>query len=166
MLTLVLVLPALVILFLHGFAENHFQLPFFVPITDSAGKVLMTGKDTVFYRVPNTDQNKIKIVSFFDEKASKQLLQQYARVEKLATAEVSVETVNSDNVEKQATNVYRVVPLKKAKTFTTIPYNEQFILLDKQGFIRGFYDGTDPEEIDRLTAEVKILLDIYKKEED
>ena len=58
-----------------------------------------------------------------------------------------------------------MVPLKKAKSAETIPYTEQFILVDKQGYIRGFYDGTDPEEVDRLMAEVKILLDIYKKEE-
>ena len=68
MLTLVLVLPALVILFLHGFAENHFQLPYLVPVTDSSGIISMNGKDTVFYQVPSADRGQIKIISFFMNK--------------------------------------------------------------------------------------------------
>ena len=164
MLTLVLVLPALVILFLHGFAENHFQLPYLVPVTDSSGRVSMNGKDTVFYQVPNTKQNQIKIVSFFSNNVSNQLAQQYLRVEKLASEEVLLERITGSDAEKEAIQKYRAVPLKKAKSLETIPYNEQFVLLDKKGYIRGFYDGTNPEEVDRLTAEVKILLDIYKKE--
>jgi protein SCO1/2 len=164
-LTLVLVLPALVILFLHGFAENHFQLPYLVPITDSSGRISMNGKDTVFYQVPDTDRGKIKIISFFTKTTSKQLVQQYSRVEKLASSEVFLANIDGNEAEKEATQKYRVPPLKKEKSLETIPYNEQFVLLDKQGFIRGFYDGTNPEDVDRLTAEVKILLDIYKKEQ-
>ncbi len=165
MLTLVLVLPALVILFLHGFAENHFQLPYLVPVTDSSGIISMNGKDTVFYQVPSADRGQIKIISFFMNNASNQLVQQYSRVEKLASEEVRLERITGSGAEKAATQKYRVTPLKKAKSLETIPYNEQFVLLDKKGYIRGFYDGTNPEEIDRLTAEIKILLDIYKKEQ-
>lgn len=165
MLTLVLVLPALVILFLHGFAENHFQLPYLVPLTDSSGKVSINGKDTVFYQVPNAGRGQIEIVSFFTNNASNQLVQQYSRVKKLASEVVRLERITGSDAENAATQKYRVTPLKKAKSLETIPYYEQFVLLDKKGYIRGFYDGTDPEEVDRLTAEVKILLDIYKKEQ-
>lgn len=48
------------------------------------------------------------------------------------------------------------------------PYNkydlvhtENFVLVDKQRRIRGFYDGTDPESIDQLLEDIQIL----KKEE-
>jgi protein SCO1/2 len=164
-LTLVLVLPALVILFLHGFAENHFQLPYLVPLTDSAGQVSINGKDTVFYQVPGADKGQIKIISFLTENASKQLTQQYSRVEKLASKEVILENNVGNEAEKEAIQKYRLSPLKKEKSLETIPYNEQFVLVDRKGFIRGFYDGTNPEDVDRLTAEVKILLDIYKKEQ-
>jgi protein SCO1 len=43
-------------------------------------------------------------------------------------------------------------------------HTEKLVLLDKQGVIRGFYDGTDKKDIDRLMLETKILLDIYKKQ--
>ncbi|PCJ80806.1 MAG: SCO family protein [Flavobacteriales bacterium] len=36
-------------------------------------------------------------------------------------------------------------------------HSEKFVLIDKQGRIRGYYDGTDEEDIDRLLDEVKVL---------
>lgn len=39
----------------------------------------------------------------------------------------------------------------------TIPTNNRLVLLDKAGFVRGYYNGLQPAEIDRLLAEIKIL---------
>lgn len=36
-------------------------------------------------------------------------------------------------------------------------HTENFVLVDKKKRIRGFYDGTDPEAIDKLLADIKIL---------
>jgi protein SCO1 len=41
-------------------------------------------------------------------------------------------------------------------------HTENFILIDKARQIRGFYDGTKPEEIDRLLEDIKILKASYK----
>jgi protein SCO1 len=41
-------------------------------------------------------------------------------------------------------------------------HTENFILIDKSRQIRGFYDGTNPEEIDRLIEDIKILEASYK----
>lgn len=163
-LTLVLVLPALLILFLHGFAENHFQLPYLVPLTDTSGNVRMNGKDTLFYQVPAQNLKAATIVSFSSGDTSAPIIDALSIVGKLASNEINVIRIAGEDVEEKATQIYRVVPLKKAKSFKTIPFNEQFLLIDSKGFIRGIYDGTNTEEIERLTAEVKILLDIHSKE--
>lgn len=42
-------------------------------------------------------------------------------------------------------------------------HTENFMLIDKDRQIRGFYDGTDPEEIDRLMEDLKILKASYNK---
>ncbi|NJL11584.1 MAG: SCO family protein [Microscillaceae bacterium] len=39
----------------------------------------------------------------------------------------------------------------------------KFILVDKEGRIRGYYNGTEREEVDRLILEIKILLHEYKQ---
>jgi protein SCO1 len=36
-------------------------------------------------------------------------------------------------------------------------HSEKFILVDKQGHIRGYYDGTDTKDVDRLIDEIKVL---------
>ena len=36
-------------------------------------------------------------------------------------------------------------------------HTENFMLVDKKRQIRGFYDGTNPDEIERLLADIKIL---------
>ncbi len=162
MLTLVLALPALVILFLHSFAENHFELPYLIPVTDSSGKVQLNGKDTVFYQVPVENRGRIKVVSFVDTTEHNQIREQLLRIEKIVSKDISIE--NSPLSEQEAAQNYRVSTIKKAKPAKTILFNEQFVLIDKEGYIRGFYDGTDPTDVDRLITEIEILLDIYSKQ--
>jgi len=42
-------------------------------------------------------------------------------------------------------------------------HTENFMLIDKKKQIRGFYDGTDLKEIDRLIDDIKILKASYKQ---
>jgi protein SCO1/2 len=42
-------------------------------------------------------------------------------------------------------------------------HTENFILVDKERRIRGTYDGTDPEEIQELLADLEILKASYQK---
>jgi protein SCO1 len=42
-------------------------------------------------------------------------------------------------------------------------HSEKLILVDKNKVIRGFYDGTNAKDVDRLIVEIKILLDNDKK---
>lgn len=41
-------------------------------------------------------------------------------------------------------------------------HTENFVLVDKESRIRGFYDGTDPEAIEELLADIRILKKEYK----
>lgn len=41
---------------------------------------------------------------------------------------------------------------------STIPIEETIVLVDEERRIRGYYQGTSTEEVDRLIAEIKILL--------
>ncbi|GAA3600208.1 SCO family protein [Flavivirga amylovorans] len=42
-------------------------------------------------------------------------------------------------------------------------HTENFMLVDKKRQIRGFYDGTDSEDIDRLLDDIEILKEEYQK---
>lgn len=53
--------------------------------------------------------------------------------------------------------------LKNPTLSKTFDFDKSFVLIDKQHFVRGFYNGTNPEDVDRLSVEIKILLDNYKE---
>jgi protein SCO1 len=40
-------------------------------------------------------------------------------------------------------------------------HTPQFVLVDKEGHIRGYYDGTQDREIEKMKAEINILLQTY-----
>jgi protein SCO1/2 len=42
-------------------------------------------------------------------------------------------------------------------------HTENFILVDKERRIRGFYDGTDSEEMEKLLGDLEILKSSYKE---
>jgi protein SCO1 len=41
-------------------------------------------------------------------------------------------------------------------------HSEKFVLVDKDKHIRGYYDGTNQEDVDRLILEIKVLLSAEK----
>ncbi len=43
-------------------------------------------------------------------------------------------------------------------------HTENFILIDKNQQIRGFYDGTSPQEVDQLMEDIQLLLDQEKED--
>lgn len=47
----------------------------------------------------------------------------------------------------------------------TFIHSERLVLVDKAGIIRGFYDGTNKKEVDRMIMEIKVLKSIYNTEE-
>jgi protein SCO1/2 len=38
-----------------------------------------------------------------------------------------------------------------------INHSSKFTLVDRQGNLRGFYTGTEPEEVDRLRTDIETL---------
>lgn len=54
--------------------------------------------------------------------------------------------------------------MKEGNPDETFIHSEKLVLVDKEGIVRGFYDGTDKEDVDKLVLEIRVLLDIYSKE--
>jgi protein SCO1 len=226
-----LVIPALFFLFLKFFGQNHFGLPRFIPVIDSATNNVVMKKvfnkelnkivnDTLFRTIPSfsfIDQNnkpftnanvkgKIYVANFIFTRCGMicpKITSQMSRVQdaflkddnlllvshtvdpKYDTAEV----LKKYAVDKEAIDgkwffvtgskkdIYHLalkgyfVPVSDASEYDKIIrkpddafiHSERLILIDKEGVIRGFYDGTDQKEVDRLIVEIKILKDIYSK---
>ncbi len=52
---------------------------------------------------------------------------------------------------------YLAVKQGKPEELYDMVHTENFILVDKKKRVRGFYDGTDPAEIDRLLEDIELL---------
>jgi protein SCO1 len=53
---------------------------------------------------------------------------------------------------------------KKLSIDESFIHSEKLVLVDGKGQIRGYFDGTDTKEVDRLVAEIRVLLDNKKYE--
>ncbi len=54
---------------------------------------------------------------------------------------------------------------KKIKSIDeTFIHSEKLLLIDKEGYVRGIYDGTYSPDVERLIAEIKVLSEIYKSQ--
>ena len=54
--------------------------------------------------------------------------------------------------------------VKEGKPDETFIHSEKLVLVDKEGIVRGFYDGTNKADVDKLVLEIRVLLDIYSKD--
>lgn len=67
-------------------------------------------------------------------------------------------TGNRDSIYKIATESYFATAYKDSKEPGGYVHSGGFLLVDKNKFIRGVYDGTNPEETQRLIKDIKLLL--------
>ena len=90
-------------------------------------------------------------------------LHRYAKSKGVIASKWNLVTGNKKEIYELARKSYLAV---KDNNGTGGPFDmihtENFILIDKERQIRGFYDGTDLNEIDRLIDDIKTLKASYK----
>jgi len=67
-------------------------------------------------------------------------------------------TGNRDSIYSIATKSYFATAYKDSKEPGGYVHSGGFLLIDKNRYIRGVYDGTNPEETKRLVRDIKVLL--------
>lgn len=189
MLIFLLAFPALFFLFLRSCGTNHYDLPYFHPVTDANGQI--AGSDTVYYQLsgpigitPGGDtvqaeelDGKINVFLYGIPAAgtsSTRWETNRNRLLDVMSGEDDCQFLESESVTDTNT-APRVIRLKEpadswkillkldktpalGRTFSP---NSSLILVDGARRIRGYYDLTDSDELDRAMAEIKILL--YQK---
>lgn len=85
------------------------------------------------------------------------VLRAYADVKGVIDAKWNVTTGPKTHIYKLARKSYFAVLDEGDGGLQDFVHTENFVLVDKKKQIRGFYDGTDLEDIARLTDDIKIL---------
>jgi protein SCO1 len=87
-----------------------------------------------------------------------EVLQQYADMYGAIPGKWYFLTGTKEEIYSLAKRGYSLPAMKDDGGPEDFLHSEKFMLIDAKGRIRGIYDGTDPEEVDRLIMEIKILL--------
>ncbi|MCE7043990.1 hypothetical protein [Dyadobacter sp. CY312] len=179
LLIVTLVIPALIFTFLRFFATNHYNVPFYHPVTDTQGLIRGNNGDTLFYTVSGEKlalNGNLTVVSYLSEQCDDScrvmrdnLNRIYALqegVKGLELLSLHERTVSDSSVAKAG---WRNIQLSSHDRDSILKWNEfvdtkkigapenRWMLIDRDGHIRGYYNGADSEETDRLMAEIKIL---------
>jgi len=100
------------------------------------------------------DQLKVIPITFGDDTVADEIKKQIMRIEEeFSTDPVSVEWMNGNEGNRDAYYVKMCLFL--------MPEELSVVLLDGEGRIRGQYDGSSLEDMDRLMVEMKIILKKY-----
>lgn len=108
------------------------------------------------------DEN-LKILSFSvdPEADSPEVLKEYAKKFEADETKWSFITGKKDSIYNLAQKGFFLSAMEDSERPLEFIHSEKLVLVDKNGWIRGYYDGTDKEEVDRLITEIKILKEIY-----
>ncbi len=106
------------------------------------------------------DQDDLIIVSHSvdPEYDTPAVLQEYAEAFEAQSGKWYFLTGNKEEVYRLARYGYNL-PAGEDGGDEAFLHSDRMILLDRRGRIRGYYSGTDTEEVDRLIVEADLLLD-------
>lgn len=209
-LLLLIALPIFLILMLHAFGKNKYQVARYFPLSTKDTVINnVSVVDTVFHKIPNfslTDQDSTKfdlkkiegdifVADFFFStcggicpKMTSQLTRVQERFKDVPHLKILSITVDPENDQPkvlksyasrykaksgfwyfltgESENIYKIAKVdfmlnamdSNVASQEDFVHSDKLVLVDKNRVIRGYYDGTNPEEVDRLMVEIDILL--------
>lgn len=105
----------------------------------------------------NDDEIKFLSLSVTPEMDSIPILKEYAVKKGVIDAKWNITTGDKKHIYELARKSYFAVLDEGDGGLQDFIHTENFILVDKKRQIRGFYDGTDSKDIERLILDIKIL---------
>jgi len=106
-------------------------------------------------------ESRVKLVSFSvdPERDSVASLNKYARQYGADANKWYFLTGPKVQIYSLAREGYKLAAMQAPTVNPDFIHSEKFVLVDDQQHVRGIYDGTSEEDVDRLITEIKILLD-------
>ena len=91
------------------------------------------------------------------------ILKKYAIEKRVVDSKWNLVTGDKKDIYSMARKSYLAVKLGKPSELYDMVHTENFVLVDSEKRVRGFYDGTKKEEIKRLIDDINWLLENDKK---
>ena len=113
------------------------------------------------------NEPSVKLVSYTVDpvRDSVATLKKYAEMYQADSNKWLFLTGTKNDLYSLAQNGYKVSAMQAPGTVPDFIHSEKLILVDKEKHVRGIYDGTNPQDVDRLITEITVLLHGYKQDE-
>lgn len=110
---------------------------------------------------------QVKLVSYTvdPERDSVAVLKRYAEMYQADPAKWLFLTGSKKELYDLAQKGYKVSAMQAPGTVPDFIHSEKLILVDKDKHVRGIYDGTNSQDVDRLITEITVLLHSYQQDE-
>ena len=105
------------------------------------------------------NNSKVKLLSHtvFPETDSVPVLKAYAKKHNVIDAKWNLVTGDKKEIYAMARKSYLAVKLGKPSELYDMVHTENFVLVDTKRRVRGFYDGTNKEDIKKLIEDITFL---------
>jgi protein SCO1/2 len=105
------------------------------------------------------DNPKVKLLSFtvMPDIDNVSVLKEYAKINGVVDSKWNLVTGDKKAIYTMARKSYLAVKQGKPDEQYDMVHTENFVLVDSKKRVRGFYDGTNKEEIQRLIQDIKWL---------
>jgi protein SCO1 len=105
------------------------------------------------------DNPKVKLLSFsvMPDVDNVSVLKEYAKINGVVDSKWNLVTGDKKAIYTMARKSYLAVKQGKPDEQYDMVHTENFVLVDSKKRVRGFYDGTNKEEIQRLIGDIKWL---------
>ena len=110
------------------------------------------------------DNPKVKLLSFtvMPDIDSVSVLKEYAKINGVKDSKWNLVTGDKKAIYTMARKSFLAVKQGKPDELYDMVHTENFVLVDSKKRVRGFYDGTNKEEIKRLIEDINWLLEDEK----
>lgn len=107
-----------------------------------------------------------QIVSFTvdPERDTVETLQKYAERFNANPSKWHFLTGSKDSIYRLAQKNFRITAMENEDEPLDFVHSEKLILVDKNGWIRGYYNGVKGEDVDKLIEEIRVLKYIYENQ--
>jgi len=130
---------------------------FFFTTCPSICPKMSTQMQRVVEEFKDNDQIMLLSHTVYPEIDSVPVLAEYAKKYNADSKKWMLVTGDKKHIYELARKSYFAITTEGSGDEDDFIHTENFILIDKKKRIRGFYDGTSPEDVDRLIEEIKIL---------
>ena len=124
---------------------------------------IMTGNMVYLQNEIKNDEIMFASFSVTPEIDSVEVLKKYALEKGVNDKRWNLMTGDRKEIYNLARKSYLVVKDNPDAGSHDMIHTENFVLVDKERRIRGFYDGTNIEDMNKIISDIKILLDSYEK---